>query len=759
MASPPAPASPPPSIGINPGFVLGQLARALTTVETNPSLETRGRAAAKAADWQRVMEGLVSGALEVGSRTPVSNIPAWATLKVAQGGFATGELLAEGPLASHEQAWLKELGRAASHNPRAAMNAFFLSDEGVSLLGDMLATGAYRIDVPEEGAFLVAAWLLRHGDAERARTLLQELAPFFSRLRFYPVPHAPSMEDAGHVHLQSVGDTVAQLERTRPPEAIEQQRESAQVWTPLYDALVLLFLETRTTEGVCQHFPSDWSARAQALLDAVAQAFENHPLCKWPRRAGSHFAKLHEALTHAVRAQASLAPGQKRRVQHVLDDIAKARGLPGSERLQALRAEQQRIASLPLHADLADVLVQRLGAHARDGGLDSVEQVTGPVTEEEASRQDVAEGVAFPPTLVRKVMRCVDSSLEELIERKTITSSEVLAKVLPQVSAHVTALGVSDPELRRLYAHVYAAFRRRRSLLLLNLESQVKLQELPWVSAIDAHRTPNLGQREVAVQTLERITTLALSAFPDTLLPNKLLQELGALEKAAGLDAPLVEELAADIFMGTFAMKFQDVARRAAAFVQGSLYARYYDIPVAQSRMQSKSRASKQFDQLCLARARAEGHQNEGVSGNGMIIEQAQILTTHNLAILFEALNLTRTLGPRLPDMARRCFVSVCHLVLLDAPRYQHRLRNVKNAAYAWRQMVFFLSRLPRSEQEEFGQWAQQHLDAQPNQLASTFAPAFTRLLAVIQGQVPPLPGRVFLGWAVDGHWLLSRGN
>ncbi|WP_255217239.1 hypothetical protein [Myxococcus sp. AM010] len=94
-----------------------------------------------------------------------------------------------------------------------------------------------------------------------------------------------------------------------------------------------------------------------------------------------------------------------------------------------------------------------------------------------------------------------------------------------------------------------------------------------------------------------------------------------------------------------------------------------------------------------------------------MIIEQAKILTTHNLAVLFDALGLTRTLRPRLPELARRCFERVFRLLLRDVSRYQHRLRNVKNAAYAWRQMVFFLSLRSKSEQEACGHWAQQHLD------------------------------------------------
>ncbi|WAM24354.1 hypothetical protein [Myxococcus sp. NMCA1] len=755
--------NPTPALRINPGFVLGQLARALTLSAESPDLEIRARSTAKVAHWRKVLEGILTGALDVGSRTPVADAPAWATLKVVTGGFATGELLAEGPLSPHEQAWLKELGPSASHSPRAALNAYFLSDEGLTLLGELLATGAYRVDVPEEGALLVAAWLLRHGAAEQARTMIEELAPFFSRLRFYPVPHTPSTEDGLHVHLQSVAETTKQLQRVRLPLDIERERESAEVWTPLYDELVKLFLETRTSEGVCRHFPATWSERGSKLLDTVARARTKHLLCKWPHHSKSHFSKLCDVLAQSVTEPAALTPGQQRRVQHVLDDIARARGLPGSDRLQALRTEQQRAAARPTHPDLARVLVARLGAYSSGEGLDDLEQVTAPVTAVEAARQGVAAGAEFPPSLIRKLVRCANASIEDLIARKVVTSSEVLARVLPQVSAHVAAQGVNDPELRRLYGHIYAAFRRRRSLLLLDLQSQVKLQELPWVRAIDAHRTPDLGQQEVAAQTLERISSLAISAFPAVLIPNKLLQELRALAQAAGLKIPLVEELAADIFMNAFSPKFDEAARRAAAFVQGSLYARYYDIPMEPSlgpdaahQEPSRRQRVSDFAQRCLARAQAEGHQPRGVSGNGMVIEQAQILTTHNLAVLFDALGLTRTLRPQLPELARRCFESVCQLLLRKAPHYQHRLRNVKNAAYAWRQMVFFLSLLSPSEQEDFGHWAQQRLAAQPRRIAEPFAPVLTRLLAVIEEQAWPLPGRVFFGWAVGSHWLLG---
>jgi hypothetical protein len=48
------------------------------------------------------------------------------------------------------------------------------------------------------------------------------------------------------------------------------------------------------------------------------------------------------------------------------------------------------------------------------------------------------------------------------------------------------------------------------------------------------------------------------------------------------------------------------------------------------------------------------------VARNGQVIEQSQILTTHNLAALFAEAGLRRRLDGRLPLIARRCFRWIC---------------------------------------------------------------------------------------------------
>ena len=155
--------------------------------------------------------------------------------------------------------------------------------------------------------------------------------------------------------------------------------------------------------------------------------------------------------------------------------------------------------------------------------------------------------------------------MEVLVERGIIPSGDVLAEVLPQITAGVRSAGIGEPQLRQLYAAVYRAFRRRRSLLLLDLQGQVKIDEMPWVEAIEAFRDDTPSTQHVSQQVLEEVACLTLTSFPQTILPNKLLQQIRALAKGAGIEVPIVDELAADIFMGEFSPRFTVAAKLAAS--------------------------------------------------------------------------------------------------------------------------------------------------------------------------------------------------
>lgn len=83
--------------------------------------------------------------------------------------------------------------------------------------------------------------------------------------------------------------------------------------------------------------------------------------------------------------------------------------------------------------------------------------------------------------------------------------------------------------------------------------------------------------------------------------------------------------------------------------------AREVRVPSTDPKASPSVRSSPELTALCTRRAPG-GPTKSQVGVNGQIIEQAQILTTHNLASLFDALPLREHLRPHLRAAADRCF-------------------------------------------------------------------------------------------------------
>lgn len=144
-----------------------------------------------------------------------------------------------------------------------------------------------------------------------------------------------------------------------------------------------------------------------------------------------------------------------------------------------------------------------------------------------------------------------------------------------------------------------------------------------------------------------------------------------------------------------------------------------------------------------------------------MIIEQQQILTTQNLAVLFDGLKLTEVLRGRLDELARRCFAWICRRQQVKASKRHAQLIMLKNTAYAWRQMVFLLALLPSDSVQPFVAWASEHLSKQSDGFQLRFRPAFLGLTIAAEGRsldesATQLGARRFLGWSKEKHWLLD---
>ncbi|MBK8260001.1 MAG: hypothetical protein IPK80_01535 [Nannocystis sp.] len=122
-------------------------------------------------------------------------------------------------------------GEAPAAAARERLNLWFRSDDGQRLLLDALSAGRVAIQLPEEGALPVLAWLLEAGHGASALDLLDALRPFFARLRFYPRIDrgADAPRPAGAiVRVAAIGEVAAALRTATPQPRFAAMNEARQ---------------------------------------------------------------------------------------------------------------------------------------------------------------------------------------------------------------------------------------------------------------------------------------------------------------------------------------------------------------------------------------------------------------------------------------------------------------------------------------------------------------------------------------------------
>ncbi|MEU4804280.1 hypothetical protein [Actinosynnema sp. NPDC023587] len=690
---------PDPSAMHGTGYPAARLADALATAAAHTDPTTRERAGHRVRQWGAVLRGMLNGTLRIGSRTPVEGLPAWVTPEVLRGGFATGRAVARGGTPDFSRALH---GLTESH---ARLDA-----------------GTYRVDVPEEAALLVLAWLVRAGDLDAAGALLREISPFADQLRFTPADGV--VRDPGTVWRKTAADVREALAARTPHPRVETMRATLTGWHPYADELLELWLDSAVDGQIGAKLDGPWRARAARLLDRYRELAAAHPVPRKHRDPRENATILRTCAAIAVDGE-RIAPHELRRVRHAVSSMVERRGRPGSARHTAVRAEQAANAAIPSVPAFAALVLARVAGLRPDRGIDQVDDLLAPVHEDVPG---LPRGAEIPEAVRRIVRRALAGTVEELVDAGIVPSAEVLAEFAPAVAAVAVSAGYADEALRTLMAATYLAFRARRSLLLTDLSHQVSFDELPWVRAVAGHRAEPAGRA-----TARRLGGLVLAAFPGTVVPNPMVRELAQLAP----DLPWVEELAADIFQGTFTPKFPAAARLAGELLDGGLYARYYGLDFA------AAADVRTFVRWCDGRADRRGA--NPVVANGSMIEHAQLLTTHNLATLVHAgvdVDWEAAAGGAFDRAVR----------LVPAVRGPRGLAAVKDVAYAWRQLVFFLS-LTASPQALLDRWWARSPVALHLPLAG--------LAHVVDGGGFDRTGRGgrgrrLLGWTSGRHWLVA---
>ncbi|MEL6196590.1 MAG: hypothetical protein AAFT19_01965, partial [Pseudomonadota bacterium] len=456
--------------------------------------------------WRDVLAAMQAGDLTVGSRTPVAGMPVWATPEVVRGGFATTAYAAGGELLAHEIALAEALSLPVSDASRArlALNHWHLTDDGLDRLRQWAASGDFSAETPEETALLTVCLLLNEAP-DSAAAILSEITPFFDRLRFYPAPGV-ARKDAG-VFVHTAQEVKERLSKKRPHAQIVLQHNTLTRWIPLNDRLMDLLSDT-AAEGWTDRV-DQWCLDYEAALAAPTAQ-------RWKKQSG-HFQRARRALL-AVRKDAQLEHG----VGAIIDRHRAKYG--DADQRRAFRRRQGEQDVTVWHDAVASIVAARLSMLRPDAGIADPDAVSVPIGRDEAIDRAPA-GAPLPRSFERVIRSARMAPVDQLVEDGQIGAPEVLAKVLPQITSGLYAAGLpTDAEIEVCEA-LYRAFSKRRSLLLLNLQSQARLEEIPWAQALLQRRQGGHDAQALAAQVLTELVRLSLTHFPHLIFPNTLIQE------------------------------------------------------------------------------------------------------------------------------------------------------------------------------------------------------------------------------------------
>ncbi|MGO0309342.1 hypothetical protein ACTL6P_22650 [Endozoicomonas acroporae] len=695
----------------------------------------RSRARSKIEQLLQTIQGTINGTLIHGSRAPIADTPVWLTPEVMTGGFTTGQLAAGGPLRGYEIELANQLGISVTNdqandleNIRSSLNRIWFTEPHSTRLCTMLLSGKYRVNTPEEAVMLILMTFQWFGHDDRAEQLINTISPFMGKVRFFPEPAEQPLQLNGNVAMKSVKDVLTQLDnrfgpapehKTTTRQRLDKNALVFDQWLPLKDRLLALIRDTvegdlpyyNTAGELCGGMPlatvtPEWLDKAQQYQVDREQITTQHPelMYRTTRKRGSERIlqrSLEILLAYPPERRCSSDTEGFQKIQSTLRktlaDIHRKQGLPESERYQkALNERQSWLEQYRQSYRTGQLLIRQLQS------LKDCVQVTP---------DDLTMDVAGMPEPVKKLLAALQPRpLSELLEQRDITSAEVLASKYLEIVPVVRSDSILDPELATLFAHVALAFNKRRSLLLLNLEHQVRMDELPWVKHLQAITPIDQGKRvKNAENLIADMVSQVFTYFPQTILPNRFIKSFGQLikelpESSMG-QLPLTEEIATDIFQHRFSEKFLEAAKEAASLMQGTLYEKYYGLDY---RGIAKLEKNEDFYDLCLHKSDARTHtwtdRNNYVrklvwpSENGKVVEWQQVITTHNLATLTNALNLSEQLrgkdGQQLSHKVADWIVQKC-IRYNPANPDKIRLQEHKNIAYAFRQMIFFLSFQP----------------------------------------------------------------
>lgn len=681
-----------------------------------------------------VIEGVRNRGVQIGQRMDWHG-KAWITPQIVTGGFSTGNHVAGGAPKPHEAALISEHGietnasRRGKHGlqyrwgptPRRAINEWCLtSSAGRAWLLGLSRSGLYRVPTTEEGCLLAVVLLEEAGVV--ADHIVEEVSPWFHNIRFFPEPAPNPLPDGSVASVHDVGYLISKLvsllERFEAKFVSKQSRKTAveSIYLPTYRSVV----------EEAQHVCAWWSdSKSAGVEDSLAPSITIR--------------------VATVRANLILFGFEKKMRRSFLWKLLDALDVVA---LHGSRTSRTFIVHIQRHADAASVRLARRSSTPPAPQMSPNRQVfffqlRGLIEElrrntfssEGLPRDRVSDLSSKFPLFRGEIGRVVLGTLGELVEDGLLGSSEILAKQAVGVAVKHRATLFTPEPARTLALHLLTSFMARRSRLLLNLSTQVRVSEIPWFAALadafeeheeqekqevqekqekqegqddqdeqeeqeeqqhgtseNSRQTDHAGPVPGEVNAVAReIFRVHLTHFAGTQMPNRLVRLLDEYLGCKGL----VKEIAADIFEGAFRCSFGAQAKQREDILgPGTAYGDYYAEVLVSFPADSASRTVNMED---LDFGPGFGLGRNSVVNNGIAVELVAVSTTHNLLHLLVALEMDQD-AILLETAAAAALERLVETLRFKGSYYTTLRDRARRAAAACRAFLVFVSLLQRKK-------------------------------------------------------------
>ncbi|MGR7002263.1 hypothetical protein ACU686_36650 [Yinghuangia aomiensis] len=458
----------------------------------------------------------------------------------------------------------------------------------------MLDHGRYHVAVPEEAALLTIAWLLRAGNRAEALALLDEIALYADRLRFLPRP-SDTRCPTGPPCTARPWATCAPRSSARPPKPSGggDERGALRCGTRTPTSSLAHWLETVDDDGPGAIRPAGWAERGRELLQRYDRlAAQRQAVLEAPQPEGESSAILRKALADTL----GVTPGAPARTlsgvppspPHASPSRTACSGMPcrrwsrsaarpvrpSTPRCGPARPRTRR--RRPLH-ELARVLISRLANLRDDAGLPDTSMAAGAGRRRGSRSDGHPRGQPDPGQPAASGRACAGARRwPNWSSAASCRPRRYSAELVPQLVAATTALAYHDPALRTLTTAVYEGRSPSAGRCCCSTWSTRCVEELkPWVEGrVSKYRRVSSDTAGNARAALTELGTLTVRVVPGTIDAEPAAAGAGFAGAAGRCGAVFTEELAADIFMGTFSAKFLRAAQAAGELLEGTLYER-----------------------------------------------------------------------------------------------------------------------------------------------------------------------------------------